>query len=249
MTRAKSEVGRAASAKKSAAPQSPAQHVARLRRMLEAEADPAYAKGSKAYLKSDLQFIGARLPVLRRVGAEWARETKRLPHDDLVAALLALWKPPVMDLRILAGVIAQKCVKRLTLDDVDWLEEWIRSSNTWALVDQLSVHVIGPILSRDAKVRARCVRSWAKDGDFWVRRTALLVQLLEFRKGTGDWDLWVEVAVPMLGEKEVFIRKALGWVLRQRGARHPEDVEEFVDAHRAEMSGLTLREATRLLEA
>jgi 3-methyladenine DNA glycosylase AlkD len=91
------------------------------------------------------------------------------------------------------------------------------------------------------------LRRWAGDEDFWVRRTALLAQLDELRAGGGDFALFGELAVPMLGEKEFFIRKAIGWILRDTSKRRPELVRDFVAEHGGAMSGLTFREATRRL--
>ena len=93
---------------------------------------------------------------------------------------------------------------------------------------------------------ARCDR-WARDSDFWVRRAALLAQLDQLRAGGGDFPLFAALAAPMLPEKEFFIRKAIGWVLREVGHRRPQLAFEFLRAHRAQLSGLTLREGSRRL--
>ena len=93
----------------------------------------------------------------------------------------------------------------------------------------------------------RTVRRWAKDRDFWVRRTALLSLLLPLRRGEGDFELFTELAVPMLGEKEFFIRKAIGWVLRDVSKKRPELAFGFLHEHINEVSGLTIREGSKYL--
>ena len=80
-----------------------------------------------------------------------------------------------------------------------------------------------------------------------MRRTALLAQLDELRAGRGDFDLFARLAVPMLGEREFFIRKAIGWVLRDTSRKRPALTFAFLQAHRDAMSGLTLREGARRL--
>jgi 3-methyladenine DNA glycosylase AlkD len=80
-----------------------------------------------------------------------------------------------------------------------------------------------------------------------MRRAALLAQLDELRAGGGDFPLFAELAAPLLPEKEFFIRKAIGWVLREVGHRRPQLAFEFLRAHRAQASGLTVREGARRL--
>jgi 3-methyladenine DNA glycosylase AlkD len=106
--------------------------------------------------------------------------------------------------------------------------------------------VIGRLLQREPKLLPK-LRRWAKDSDFWVRRTALLAQLEALRHGGGDFELFAELASPMLGEKEFFIRKAIGWVLREVSKQRPELVRDFFVEHGARASGLSLREGTKYL--
>jgi 3-methyladenine DNA glycosylase AlkD len=101
---------------------------------------------------------------------------------------------------------------------------------------------------RDRAHAARGVLgSWAKDGDLWVRRTALLAQHDALRAGAGDFGLFERIAASLLVEKEFFIRKAIGWVLREVSKKRPELVFGFIARHRSDMSGLTLREASKYL--
>ena len=88
---------------------------------------------------------------------------------------------------------------------------------------------------------------WAADGDFWIRRSAMLALLRDLRAGKGDPERFFRYADAMLEEREFFIRKAIGWILREMGKKRPELVEAWLAprAHRA--SGLTLREARKSL--
>jgi 3-methyladenine DNA glycosylase AlkD len=113
-------------------------------------------------------------------------------------------------------------------------------------VDWLVTKAIAPLL-QDHRSLPRHVRAWARDDSFWVRRVALLAQLPALRRGGGDFALFVEVAAPMLEEREFFIRKAIGWVLREVSKKRPKLVQGFLAKHRARCSGVTLREATKYL--
>ncbi len=122
----------------------------------------------------------------------------------------------------------------------------MRASGYWAHVDYLATQVIDPLVVAHPALLAR-TRTWAKDEDFWVRRTALLAQLRPLRSGAGDFALFAEIAAPMLEEKELFIRKAIGWVLREVSKKRPELVRDFFREHGARASGLTRREGTKYL--
>ena len=84
---------------------------------------------------------------------------------------------------------------------------------------------------------------WINSENIWVARTAILHQL--FYKADADPDRLFEYCIRRAGDKEFFIRKALGWALRQYSRVDPEGVRAFVAENEAELSGLTKREALK----
>jgi 3-methyladenine DNA glycosylase AlkD len=112
----------------------------------------------------------------------------------------------------------------------------------------IAIHLVGPLVAADRKLNTRLDR-WVHDRDFWIRRSALLALLLPLRRGKGDWRRFVRYADLLLDETEFFIRKAIGWVLREVSAQHPERVSAFLDERRGRVSGVTLREAVKYLPA
>ncbi|HEY5013186.1 MAG TPA: DNA alkylation repair protein [Acidimicrobiia bacterium] len=88
---------------------------------------------------------------------------------------------------------------------------------------------------------------WAVDDDFWIRRSALLALLGPLRGGTGDFDRFSRYADAMLEEKEFFVRKAIGWVLRETAKKRPELVYHWLLPRAARASGVTVREAVKPL--
>jgi 3-methyladenine DNA glycosylase AlkD len=207
---------------------------------------PERAAGSKEYLKSDLEFFGVTVPDMRRVVTSALRGYPGLDGAAVLAWALALWREPVFERRLAAVELLQQAVRRLTAADLAAVEELIRDSGTWALVDGLAGTVAGGIALRDPVSWAR-VDAWALDGDFWVRRSALLALLGGIRSGAPDLARFSRYAEPMLAEKEFFIRKAIGWVLREISRRDPEFVATWTSGHLREMSGVTFREAVRRL--
>ncbi|HSQ63193.1 MAG TPA: DNA alkylation repair protein [Polyangiaceae bacterium] len=216
------------------------------RKRFRAEGDQSRAAGAKAYLKSQLRFYGVANPGVRAAASDYLRERPLQNAREVVAVCRALYATREHELWSAAIAILEKRRKLLEPSHLPWLVQLVRRSAGWAYVDWIATNVVPAPLAR-APSPAAVVLGWAKDRDFWVRRTALLCQLRDLRHGAGDFELFEQIAVPMLGEKEFFIRKAIGWVLRDVSHKRPELVRAFVARHGEQMSGLTRREASKYL--
>ena len=205
------------------------------------DADDAVAQ--KAYMKSALAFHGVDAATVRAACADYAR-AHALEHDALVATVDALFATDWFDLRSAAIGLLERRRKFVGIDDAAWLIALVRAAHCWAHVDWIATKIVPRALPANP---APLLRRWARDDDFWVRRTSLLAQLDVLRAGGGDFALFAELAAPMLGEREFFIRKAIGWVLRDVSRKRPELTHGFVMQHAPAMSGLSFREATRRL--
>jgi 3-methyladenine DNA glycosylase AlkD len=215
-------------------------------RALRAAGTAGRAEQEKRYLKSELEFFGVTVPELRRVVKAAARDYPGLDEAGMVAWAVALWREPVHERRMAAVELLTLAAPRLRADDLATVERLLRESGTWALVDGLAVNVAGEIALRDPRSWP-VVDRWAVDPDFWVRRSALLALLRGIRAGQPDLPRFTRYAQPMLAEREFFIRKAIGWVLREISKRDPAWVASWTERRLAEMSGVTFREAVRRL--
>jgi len=215
---------------------------------LRALGTPARAASEKAYLKSDLEFTGTPVPATRAVIRSWCRARPGLTRRELVAVTRALWARPVFECRMAAVELLDAKAGLLGAGDAVLVEQMLRTARTWALVDGLAEHVMGGLTERCPELTATLDR-WACADDFWLRRSAMLALLRPLRRGAGDFERFSRYADQMLEEKEFFIRKAIGWVLRETAKRRPELVAAWLAprAHRA--SGVTMREAVKPLPA
>jgi 3-methyladenine DNA glycosylase AlkD len=219
--------------------------VEELSRSLEALASPERALQEKRYLKSDLEHLGVTVPAITRTtGHWWARIDGR--RDDALRLVEALWAPGIHELRMAAVKLLESSADLLEPQDIDLIENLIRRSRTWAYVDELAAAVSGPLLERHPAADEILDR-WARDENFWVRRSALLAHLVALRGGGGDWDRFTRYADAMLGEKEFFIRKAIGWVLRDTARKRPDMVYAWILPRTPRASGVTVREAVKRL--
>jgi 3-methyladenine DNA glycosylase AlkD len=163
-----------------------------------------------------------------------------------------LWSKPLHERRMLAVVVLEHYAESMTPEDLERLESMLRESHTWAFVDGLAGDVVARIVLAhpDDLVVDATLRRWGADDDFWIRRSALLAHLHTLgRRGRFDgWGRFCDLADAMLDEREFFIRKAIGWVLREAAKHRPELVVEFLRPRVARASGVTVREAVRYLD-
>ncbi|MBM3907981.1 MAG: DNA alkylation repair protein [Gemmatimonadetes bacterium] len=225
-----------------------AREVRTVRAALAAVGTAERARNEKRYLKSDLRFLGATMPEIRRVARDVIARVKRDEDTALRPLAAALWDSGIHELRAVAMFLLERRVDALGARDLPLLERLLRESRSWAYLDWICFKVIAPLLGRVPALRRRVAR-WSRDPDFWMRRASVLTILPGVKDGVIPFSAFEAIAVPMLGEREFFIRKALGWALREISKRQPAIVARFLRAHRAELAGLTLREGIKYLPA
>ncbi len=203
------------------------------------------AEREKRYLKSELEHLGVTVWEIRREVRTFAKEHPALAHDELVVLVEALWAKPVHERRMAATMLLEAYPEAVGPADLPLLHRLVRESRTWALVDGLAADVLGQLLLRHPEV-AESLDQWALDEDFWVRRAALLAMIKPLREGA-SFARFAGYADAMLGDKEFFIRKAIGWVLRETGKRRPQEVFEWLAPRTGRVSGVTIREAVKYL--
>ncbi|GAB4320469.1 MAG: DNA alkylation repair protein [Dehalococcoidia bacterium] len=186
------------------------------------------------------------MPATTAVVRATVRSNPDLDRHAVLALVDRLWGKGVHELRMAAVGLLERYLSRLDPSDVDLVERLIREAKTWALVDELAAVIAGGLVERSPALTAKLDR-WARDDDFWLRRAAMLALLLPLRRGDGDFDRFARYADAMLDEREFFIRKAIGWVLRETGKKRPELVWEWLAPRTARASGVTVREAVRYL--
>lgn len=198
---------------------------------LHAAGTPERAAQEKRYLKSDLRHYGGSMPVINRVARAFSGAHPELTREDLRDLVEALWEPEVHELRMTAvELMTLRSGLLEPVSDLAWLETLLRTSRTWALVDPLAAEVVGPLADRARDGARALLDRWAADEDPWLRRTVLLRFLLPLRRGErAAFATFAAYAEGMLEEKELFIRKAIGWLLREYGEREPGEVAGWLE--------------------
>jgi 3-methyladenine DNA glycosylase AlkD len=221
-----------------------------IEQQLRAAGSPERAASEQNYLKSKLEFTGTTVPQTRAIVTAWRRDRPGLTRQRLTEVAEALWNGPVYECQLAAVILLTDRRALLQADDAKLVERMLRTAGTWALVDGLAADVMGSLVERFGDQLHPALDQWATDPDFWIRRSALLALLVPLRRGDpANFERFAGYADAMLAEREFFIRKAIGWVLRETGKRQPALVADWLAprAHRA--SGVTMREAVKWLPA
>ncbi|MEX2244130.1 MAG: DNA alkylation repair protein [Fimbriimonadaceae bacterium] len=221
--------------------------VAQVRRELKASATPVRAAYEKRYLKSELVFLGAPAAAHHACAKRLVRENKGIARPQLLALVDAMWATGVHEIRSVAVLVLIELSGLLRRSDLPLLRKWVIKSDGWALVDTIACHLLPRMVAADPDVLSVMDR-WSVDKNFWVRRAAMLSLLLPLRRGDlTEWPRFVRYSRPQLTEKEFFIRKAIGWILREVTKKNPDVVFEFLSNNLETASGLTVREGAKYL--
>ncbi len=208
------------------------------------------ASNEKRYLKSppEISHIGVTVPNVRRVAKAFSKSHNDIEHEGLIALVGELWARQVHETRMAAIELLSAHSKSLTIEDAALIEKMIADSHTWAYVDSLAATTMGGLLDRFPEL-TKTLDHWAEHENFWLRRASMLALLGPIRRGDGDFERFGRYAESMLHEKEFFISKTIGWVLRETSKKRPELVNEWLTTRAHLCSGLTVREATKYLPA
>jgi len=197
-----------------------------------------------AYMRDLFAFYGIKAGPRRELQRRAAAGLPAPSATDLDAIARTLWARAERECQYAACDHLRRHVKAVDAAFLPTAAMLVTTKAWWDTVDILAAHVVGPIVAADPASRA-VVDGWLRSGDMWLARTAILHQLA-YRDAT-DADWLFDACLHWAGSPEFFLRKAIGWALRAYSRTAPARVAAFVDAHRDELSPLSVREATKHL--
>lgn len=208
-------------------------------------ADPARAPQMQAYMKSSMPYLGVPLPVTRRIAKSAAASYPPADVAELLDSATTLWRcAKFREERYAAAELTALRVAAGRLEMLPLYREIIVTGAWWDHVDGISDR-IGALLVAHRPVIEPTIREWSTDPDRWLRRSSIISQLS--LKERTDVELLGDVITQNVADREFFIRKAIGWALRQYARIDPAWVRAFVEANGAAMSPLSRREALKHL--
>ena len=214
--------------------------VERLSAAFRANMDANEAPGMARYMRDQFPFLGIKSPVRRALQRDTLRGLDRPGERDLADAARELWQLREREFQYAACDLLATNVRALTQESLGVCQELITAKSWWDTVDALAGSVAGRIVLANPEAVGTMDR-WIDDEYMWLRRTAILHQL-KWKERTDRERLFRYCAL-RAHETEFFIRKAIGWALRQYSWSNPQAVVAFVTEHEAQLSGLSKREA------
>lgn len=212
---------------------------------LKKKADPGKAVEMAAYMKTQMPFYGVQKPDREPIVKILKQNHKPQSLAEYEDVVLSLWNLPYREEKYISLNYADAFIKIATPKTVKLFERLVREGAWWDFVDVIASHLIGHIYQKNRDELNPIMDRWIKDDDFWIRRTAILSQL-RHKKET-DGERLFDYCLRCVDEKEFFIRKAIGWALREYSYTDPQAVKKFLLANKDRLSTLSFREGSRVM--
>ena len=213
-----------------------------VRAALEPLKDAERAEGMRAYMRGRFEYLGIQTPVRRAAIAPLIKAFKPADAAELCKAADGLWRMREREYQYVAVDLLARYHAVLSLNDLPWLLDLVQEKSWWDSVDAL-LKAVGPIVRRSGLKGKRAMDTAVRSKNFWVRRIAMLHQL--GLRDEVDTIRLFRYAELLAAEKEFFIRKEIGWALRDYAWHDWRAVDKFLMTTQIELSGLTIREARK----
>ncbi len=210
--------------------------------------EPERAAGQQKYMKSNMPYMGVRVPVMRKTARTVFNHFPPADVGEWQATILALWREAAYREQRYAAVelaVHRPLLHWLTMESLPILDELIVDGAWWDYIDRIAPAGLGHILASEPGPMRAEMRKWANDENVWRRRSAILCQL-GFKKNT-DLALLYDCIGACADHQEFFVQKAMGWALREYAKTDPEEVRRFITANGSSLPRLTRREAMKHL--
>lgn len=219
---------------------------AAIRKGLHIARDPERAPQMQAYMKSEMPYLGVKAAIVKQVERTAWKDFPIKEIDDYEWVVRHLWENArYREERYAAQDIAWRFKKYIVMEMLPLYQEMIITGAWWDHVDFIAADLIGELLRKYPDQMKPILKKWIRNDDLWIRRSAILSQL-RFKEET-DTEMLFAFCEAQLKDSTFWIRKAIGWALRQHSKTDPESVRQFIDRHGENMAGLTLREASKYI--
>jgi 3-methyladenine DNA glycosylase AlkD len=208
---------------------------------LRSKGNAVIASGAKAYLRNQYEFFGVKAPERRQLLAEFLK-SHGLPDRSVFDAIMKSgWNHPCREMQYISMEIAFKMKKYFSIESIHLLEYLISNKSWWDTVDYIAPNLVSSYFKSFPDMQTVTIDRWMASGNIWLQRSCLLFQLKA--KDKTDEDLLYKLIKDLAVHPDFFIRKAIGWALREYAKKRPESVLDFVKT--TELSGLSKREALK----
>jgi len=208
------------------------------------QTDSKIAAEQKAYLRDQFEFYGIKTPKRREIQKPFLIKQFLPSKKNAFKITELLWHKPQRDYHYFAQELLFKYHQHFEKKDITIFEFMAVHNSWWDTVDFIATKLMGTYFKKFPENRKIYVEKWLKSNNIWLQRSALLFQLKY--KERLDTQVLAAAINSLIGSKEFFINKAIGWVLREYSRTNPQWVLDFV--YNTNLHSLSRREALRLLK-
>ena len=207
----------------------------------EALADAEKAPAMEQYMRNQFAFYGIPSPLRQHLLTTFIKKNGLPENDNISEIIHNAWQLPQREMQYSALFVMEKRIKKLPITTIALFEELIVEKSWWDSIDFIAPSLVGTHFQRFPEIRDETLTKWMLSGNFWLQRSCLIFQL-KYKEQT-DEALLFELCRQLGGEKEFFIRKAIGWALRQYARTAPDAVKHFVET--TDLQPLSKKEALK----
>ena len=211
---------------------------------LKRNSNAIIAAGQKAYMRNQFEFYGITTPLRREIQKQFLAKSYLPPKTDIEEIVKTLWNKPQREFQFIAQELVFKYTHQFDKYDIALLEFMVTNKSWWDTVDYIAVKLIGAYFTRFPEQLDIYIDKWLASRNIWLQRCCLLYQLKS--KDKMDTQRLQYIIQKLLGSKEFFINKAIGWVLREYSKTNPKWVRDFTENN--DLANLSRREALRLMD-
>ncbi|CAN5602355.1 DNA alkylation repair protein [soil metagenome] len=209
----------------------------------EQHANAARAIAMSDYMRNKFSFYGLMKAERTVMWKPFMKEWASLPYSKAEKIIRELWKNPHRECQYFAMEYALKLRKQWTQDTLSLFEEMVQQKSWWDTVDTIASNLIGRYLQEYPEMIPKAIKRWNASDDMWLHRVSLIFQL-KYGKST-DEQLLFSQCKRFSKEEDFFIRKAIGWSLRQYSKSNPQAVKTFISL--TPLSPLSIKEGSKYI--
>ena len=200
-----------------------------------------YAFSMEAYMRNKFIFYGIKSPLRKQIQKNIISEIGYPSAKNYLYIVSNFWKSDERELQYFAMELLQKLQKNSNTNIIDFYENLIVEKSWWDTIDFIAPNLIGKLFLNNKDLRDNYIGSWINSSNFWLKRSAIIFQL-RYKEQT-DFELLKELILMAKHEDEFFVKKAIGWSLREYSKTCPTKVEEFISI--ANLKPLSVREGLK----
>jgi len=209
----------------------------------EKHANPSTAAGYKAYMRNKWDYYGMSSPVRRQLVKDFISKAGYPSYELLEEVVYFAWEQPQREWQYVAMEFVAKAVNKSDASMLDLAEWMITNKSWWDTVDYIAPNIAGMLFKKYPTTKMQSIENWMQSENLWLQRSCLIHQLRY--NAEADRALLFNICERLAGHPDFFIRKAIGWSLRQYSKAFPEAVIDFVNS--TKLSRLSRKEALKVI--